>query len=921
MEPDQGFQEIVWEGKGPWEMRRVLIYVGIILSVLVGLLSLAVVAVNLIPGNYYKSFIISKVGTKTGRELTIVGDLDIKLFTTFAFKMSGIKVSNAEWGSRSHMISIDNIEGELALFPLLRGILDLTLVVDKSDLLLETHNSGQGNWQFGELIKDKAEVTKAAEKVAGAAQENKNDGGLLLRPFIRKLHIKETLITFFDGKSGDRISIQMEKLHVGSTEDELAIELRGKFNDIPLAFSGGCDSGEFFVANRPAKAKFNGHFGDIKLLAKGTVGPLAPTFDIDVTVAVNTDSVTAFSPLAGRDLPDIGPLSFSVKLTGKDGKYTASELLTVLEDKYLTAEAKGSIADLAALNGLKLEAKVDTDHLTGILKEIGYQSEYKLPDSLNAMVVLEGSLKDLVIKQFQAKIQGQGLNAIVNGEANLTGGKIQTRVVASVKDALKLTGINANIYFAVDSLASLAPLMKQNLPASGPVTLEGRIAGENGLEAPISISSVVESDGVTANFTGSIAEPLAAKGIDITFTAEADSMQKVGKLAGVRFQGQEPLKLEGKFTTGEKAYKLANLHLQVGELDVTGQAALKQPSEPGGRPRLSGKLHVDELDISKQQVSAATTTEPETNRKRKKAKDKVKKDKIFPSKPLPFGPLRSVDAEIDVTVESLKTLRLQFEDLVARLALDNGLLSIKPMKARVGNGNFDGTITLDTRNSPPTLIVDAELVDGTIRDFGGKIHFLADLNGRGDSIAAIMAGLNGQLKFNVSEGTLKKSFMTEFGKGLFSSLNPLDSQKETTELICAIILFDIKDGIADANRKIAAQMTDVTWFGSGEINLKTEKIGFGVNPIPRKSLLHLGNYAKLVGVGGTLAQPKLEIDPTDVAVEYGKYTAAIATGGLTWVADSLWSKRRANTDVCVEILQILDTEDESKEKAEGAKPE
>ena len=163
--------------------------------------------------------------------------------------------------------------------------------------------------------------------------------------------------------------------------------------------------------------------------------------------------------------------------------------------------------------------------------------------------------------------------------------------------------------------------------------------------------------------------------------------------------------------------------------------------------------------------------------------------------------------------------------------------------------------------------------------------------------------------------------MTEFGKGLFSSLNPLDSQKETTELICAIILFDIKDGIADANRKIAAQMTDVTWFGSGEINLKTEKIGFGVNPIPRKSLLHLGNYAKLVGVGGTLAQPKLEIDPTDVAVEYGKYTAAIATGGLTWVADRLWSKRRANTDVCVEILQILDTEDESKEKAEGAKPE
>ena len=264
---------------------------------------------------------------------------------------------------------------------------------------------------------------------------------------------------------------------------------------------------------------------------------------------------------------------------------------------------------------------------------------------------------------------------------------------------------------------------------------------------------------------------------------------------------------------------------------------------------------------------------------------------------------------------------LKFEDLVARLDLNNGLLRLKPMKARVGNGSFDGTISLDTGNSPPTLIVDAELVDGTFRNFGGKIHFLADLNGRGDSIAEIMAGLNGQLEFNIRETTLKKSYMTEFGKGLFSSINPLGSKEETTELICAIVLFDIKDGIADADRKIAAQMTDVTWFGSGKINLKTEKIDFGANPIPRKRLLHMGNYAELVYVGGTLAQPKLQIDPKGMAKKYGKYLVAVGTGGLTWATDTLWGSMKANMDVCAEILKQLNTKDQSKEKVEGAKPE
>jgi uncharacterized protein involved in outer membrane biogenesis len=1117
MEPDQGFQEIVGEGKGSWEMRRVLIYAGIILSVLVGLLSLAIVVVNLIPGNYYKSFIISKVGSKTGRELTIVGDLDIKLFTTFAFKMSGIKVSNAEWGSRSHMISVDNIEGELALFPLLRGILDLTLVVDKSDLLLETHSSGQGNWQFGELIKEATEVTKAAEEVAGAAQETESGGWLPLRPFIRKLHLNETHITFLDGKSGDRIIIQNEKLHVGSTEDKLSIELRGKFNDIPLAFSGGFDSADFIVANRPAKVNFDGHFGDAKLLAKGTIGPLEPTADIDVIVAVDTDSVSTISPLAGRDLPDIGPLSLSVRLTGKEGKYIASDLLTVLEDKNLTAEAKGSIADLAALNGLKLEAKVDTNHLSELLKIIGIQSEYLLPDSLNATAVVSGSLRDPAVEHFQTRIQGQGLIVNGNGEiknimtlkgvsanfsletetldlisdiaktklppfgplkatasivskgknldlmeikADLTGKtihadvagsigdplklkdvnvrvnlgvdslvwladyfqmelpplgslkatakitskgdtfevknikadlagdqiraeiagsvgdllelksinanvdvaiqslailsdiakaelpllgplnvsaniaskadtfeikdikaslddeKIQAQVLASVADALKLSGINANVDITVDSLASLGPLVKQKLPTSAPVKLKGTISSEGGLDGPIKIAAEMKSDGVKANLTGSVEEPLAAKGIDLALTLEAESIQQVGKLTGTQFQGKHPVKLEGKFSAGKNTYELAGLHLQVGDLNVTGQAAFKQPSESDARPQVSGEFHIGKLDLSRRQAKAGTSKEKKTEPTKEKRVDKVKKDKIFPSDPLSFGPLRSLDANIEVTIESFIIHELKIEDLVARLALDNGLLSIKPMKARVGNGNFDGTITLDTRNSPPTLIVDAELVDGTSLDFGGKIQFIADLNGRGDSIAAIMAGLNGQLKFNVSEATLKKSFMTRFGKSLLSSLNPLNSQKETTELICAIILFDIKDGIADANRKIAAQMTDVTWFGSGEINLKTEKIGFGVNPIPRKGLLHLGNYAKLVELGGTLAQPNLQIDTKGMAVNYGKYLTAVATGGLTWIAESLWSTRRANTDVCAEILKKLNTRDESKEKAE-----
>ena len=235
----------------------------------------------------------------------------------------------------------------------------------------------------------------------------------------------------------------------------------------------------------------------------------------------------------------------------------------------------------------------------------------------------------------------------------------------------------------------------------------------------------------------------------------------------------------------------------------------------------------------------------------------------------------------------------------------------------MGKGSFGGTVIIDARNSPATLVADMKLSDATFRDFGGKVNFLVDLEGRGNSVAEIMAGLDGQLQLDVRDVMLKKSLMTGFGSSLLGSLNPFSKDEENTELICAIILFNIEDGIADANKTIAAQMTDVTWFGSGEINLITEEIDFGMNPKPRKGLgISLGSLAKLAHLGGTLAQPKVEFDPKDVAVKYGKYSAAVATGGLTVLADLLLSKVKANTDVCASILEELDKIQDADEKTE-----
>lgn len=1016
-------------------LTRFFKYAGIVVAVVAGLVVLLVIAANLIPGGQYKSLVSTIVKSSTGRELAIEGDFDIRLFSSLAFKAAHVKFANAPWGSSPQMLSIGRIKGKVALFPLLKGVLDMALTVENPSLLLETNRSGQANWQFSASEEGAQMATGGIEGAPEEGAVPENAGGLPLRLRIRKLQLDGGRIVYRDGKTGGQLVLHGKRLRVGPRGGKLTVAFAGRFDDTPLALSGAFDDAEFMVANRPTHVGLTGRFGHIRCQVEGTAGPLTPTYDLDVTLAVTADSVAAFAPLIGYSLPDLGPLSVTAGLSGRKGRYAVSAFKAGLDDRILTVRSTGAVGDLAALDGLDLTVKAGTGKLARLLKQIGYAPTCELPEALHATVILEGNGKRLAVKKFRAELQGKGMDAIVNGAAenlmalqnvraqvslqadslgllsrvvrvplpplaplkaharfvsrsanlkdlqvtadlenqnahvaaagsirdplkfrgvrgdvrlampsfawlagyfqmkppfpgplkasasiasrgktleasnikvDLAGEKIQAEMAGSINDLLEFTGVAADIRLSADSLASLGPFVKRKLPASGPVSLEGRISAERGFTDSMDISVEVQSDGVTANLSGKIAAPPATRGMDVTFAVRAESLQKVGRLTGTQLQSREPLKLAGKFTRTEKAYELSDLNLKIGALDVTGRAAFKPPSVAGGRPQVSGELHAGRLDLEKWQRKTRAVSQKKRSPASQEKEPGVRKDRIFSTAALPFESLYTVDVELEVTLSNLATHLLQLSDVAARVTLDNGLLKVKPLKARVGKGVFNGSLMIDGRSQPAALAVDMRMTDATVRNFGGRLNSFAELNGRGDSVAAIMAGLNGQFEVDVRDVTLKTSFMTGFGSGLFRSLNPFAQDQDETKLVCGALLFDVKDGIANANRRLALQMTDVTWLGGGKINLKTEEIDFGMSPVPRKGTgINLRGFAKLAHIGGTLGKPRIELDPKDIVTKYGKYAAAMATGGISLAAEMLWDRIHANTDVCARVLKGL----------------
>lgn len=99
--------------------------------------------------------------------------------------------------------------------------------------------------------------------------------------------------------------------------------------------------------------------------------------------------------------------------------------------------------------------------------------------------------------------------------------------------------------------------------------------------------------------------------------------------------------------------------------------------------------------------------------------------------------------------------------------------------------------------------------------------------------------------------------------------------------------FNIKDGIATANKGIGVETKQITVSGGGEINLKNEKLALGFEPNAKGAVAGtLTNLASGMKASGTLANPKVKINPAGVAMGALKSV----TGGAGSIVGGLFGK-------------------------------
>ncbi|MFZ4410871.1 MAG: AsmA family protein, partial [Paracraurococcus sp.] len=195
--------------------------------VVAGLVGLPLLAGGLfllrVDPNAYKPRIEAAVQQATGRALTLSGPIGLKLSLVPTLTVDGAALANAPGGSRPQMATVQRVELELALLPLLsRQVAVRRLRLVAPDILLETDAEGRPNWVFANAPPDSAAAPpepRPAEPAPAA--------GPRLNLSVALVAIENGTVTWRDGQTGATRSLGIPGLELVAEGDRGPVRGRG----------------------------------------------------------------------------------------------------------------------------------------------------------------------------------------------------------------------------------------------------------------------------------------------------------------------------------------------------------------------------------------------------------------------------------------------------------------------------------------------------------------------------------------------------------------------------------------------------------------------------------------------------------------------------------------------------------------------
>jgi len=228
--------------------------------------------------------------------------------------------------------------------------------------------------------------------------------------------------------------------------------------------------------------------------------------------------------------------------------------------------------------------------------------------------------------------------------------------------------------------------------------------------------------------------------------------------------------------------------------------------------------------------------------------------------------LRSLDADVQFRASKVESKRFPIDSLHAHVSLKAGVLKLQPLELGLAGGQLRGVVTLDARRDVIVAVADLRasgvelprLFPRIKATSVGLIGGEATLEGRGNSVAQMLASADGEVAAVMGAGQVSNLLLELAGLDIAESLKFLLGKDRSVRLRCAYADFGVDEGVARA-RSLAFDTTDTVILGEGSISLRDEELDLVLRPRP-KDVSPVSLRVPLE-VRGTFKDPKLSPQP------------------------------------------------------------
>jgi AsmA family protein len=417
-------------------------------------------------------------------------------------------------------------------------------------------------------------------------------------------------------------------------------------------------------------------------------------------------------------------------------------------------------------------------------------------------------------------------------------------------------------------------------------TAKGRTGNVLYLSAPLQKPFPMEID-ASAGATrlvarGEIASLATLDGADARVDLQGRNLADLYKLLGVVLPETPHYAVHGRVAKQGEVWHVRDITGKLGNTDMAGDLSFDKARQV---PHLAGNLKSNWLDFNDLAPLVGMQDKPRGPKAEKvadaqvqaaggDAKAKAKKPprdpnhKVLPHTQLDLARLKAMNSEVSYSAARVTNVKqLPLDRIAVRVRLEDGVLNLDPMDLGVAGGRLSGKMRIDSHSNPAVVEVRlaargmelGKLIRNAqaMKTSFGKIYGDIDLKGRGNSVAQMLGGANGNVALIMGQGQISNLVLELIGLDGREVLKFLMGGDKDVRVRCGATSFDVANGLM-TSRAVVLDSTDTVIYGKGSANLANEQLDLWLYPYPKdKSILSLRSP---INIGGTLGAPKVSPD-------------------------------------------------------------